>query len=302
MKKTALTVGLGLSMAATAGSAHAQLPGFNGTYTADITCEGEPVASIDAILAAQAPYLKRGPTTMPAGKHPMCTLALRYDLIVFGGLPTTSHPLEVAKIIIDLEDAPGAVCANPHINLPGGITIPAPPPPAGKRSFIPLMHQNDPTFVVQSKFGYGYNAFEAIITRAHTPGVITYWTGIAKNPGQIDVPPLLPDPSNQMTIQAQFFWRTGLNATGLAALPSFSASLDAPVYGNTPLGKAYNIVLWGANASTVQSQTGNVNFTSSVHAPYMNSAVPGINNGIASDFTAHFEAVNFTASLPVNCL
>jgi hypothetical protein len=295
MNKTVMTLGLGLGMGL-AGAAQAQIFIIGGSYTADFNCVARTNADIDAILAARASYLERGATVTPAGTHPYCSLALHYDQINIAGIPQTLHPDEHAEIIIDLKPKATFTCPNavgaPLMN------------PSTKVSFITLMHQNDASFVAQSRAAFGYNAFQGYVIRNHNVGS-TGWNASPVNPGFL-VWPGVPDASNQLSFQTTFHNRAALNATGLVALPHLAAALDAPVFGNLaavpplPGLPAWNIVKWNANATTVQSQRATFNWSSSFQPFVANPNLPGLNDGDPVG-AVHFENTPFISSLPVNC-
>jgi hypothetical protein len=268
-------------------AAFAQIPGFTGNYTADLTCAPQPNSVVDAVLAAQANYLERGTTVTPAGTHPVCSLALKYDQIVFNGVPTGAGPLEVAHIILDLKPKAGFTCPN---------ALGAPlMDPSKKVSFIPLMHQNDATFVTQSRFGFGYNAYLGVINRAHTVGS-TQWTAAPATPS-------IPA-DNVLNFQAVF--HTRVPVTNTANLSYLSAALDAPVFGTTAFNQqlgifapAWNVVTWNAGTNTT-AQNAVLNWSSSVVNPVVNSNYPSLNQTPLG--SVHFEGTPFSATLPVNCL
>jgi hypothetical protein len=267
MKRTLLSLFVALLLPSTS---FAQVAGFSGNYTADLTCVGVSNAQIDGVLASQAPYLERGTTVTASGTHPVCALSLRYDQIVFGGVPTGAGPLEVAHIILDLKPKSTFTCPN---------TVGAPlMSPSTKVSFIPLMHQNDANFVMQSRAAFGYNAHMGNILRNHSVGS-TQWTAAPVTPGQLLIVPFIPlpipDASNQLNFQATFHTRVSItNAANLAYL---SAALDAPVFGNVATGPAWNVVTWNASTNTT-SQNGVVNWSSSVlPGGYVTSNHSGLN-------------------------
>ncbi len=279
MKKTATLI-LGLILLALPGVASAQIPGFTGNYTADLTCAGQPNAVVDAILAAQAPYLERGTTVTSSGTHPVCALSLRYDQIVFMGVPTGAGPLEVAHIVLDLKPKAMFTCPN---------ALGAPlMTPTTKVSFIPLMHQNDASFVAQSRFGFGYNAYLGTIIRNHSVGS-TQWTAAPTLPG-------IPA-DNAMAFQAVFHTRVAV--TNTPNLTYLSAALNAPVFGNLATGPAWNVVTWNAGTNT-KAQNGVVNWQSSVTNPVVTSSFPNLNATPLGG--VHFENTPFSATLPVPCL
>lgn len=233
-----------------------------------------PNSVVDGWLAAQAPYLERGPTFTPAGTHPVCALGLHYD-VIFG------QPLDVNEVthyVIDLKPKAGFACNNQF-----GIPL-----PAGPVSFFPLMHESDANFVAQGQAVFGYNSFLGQFSRNYAP-TATSLTGSALTPA-----------NGTLAFSGTFYSHTGLNAAGLANLSHMSAALNAPVFGNKATGPSWSQVNWNASATTVQSENAVFSWTSSaLPSPISQSNAPGLNQ--IQGGWMHFDHVPFQATIPVDC-
>ncbi len=283
MRKIKTTVaGLIMSIIATANIASAQLGApiaITGTYTADIGCVPIPNATVDAWLAAQAPYLKRGPTFTPAGTHPLCPLYLHYDQIVFGPNPPTSPNVdEVNHYLIDLEPVPGFACNN-------ALGIPLPPGPV---SFFPILHESSANFVAQAQLLFGYNAFLGVFARNHTPGA-TVITASSQIPGA------------SLAFSAIFHTRTPIAGAGAANLAHMSAALNGPVFGNKTTGPSWSQVNWNAIPANASSQNAVMSMSSSYLPTPINLPNTAGINAAAGGFI-HFEQVPFESTIFIDCL
>lgn len=273
MTKKTIALGLGLAGAATPALAS---PPFliTGKYTADMGCVARPAAEVDSWLAAQAPFLERGPTVTPSGTHPVCPLSLRYDEV--NGAPVGVD--EQAHYVIDLKVKESFSCNSDN------------PLPTGHVSFIFLIHQSNAGFVQQSRDQFGYPAYLGNFARVHTPAA-TIITASANTPSNAT-----------LAFAATFHTRVPLNATGLANLPHIAAALDAPVFGVRPNGdRVWNQVKWNALPGNVSSENAVMTWSSALlgATPVFDANFPGLNT---SPFgLLHFENVAFAATLPQLC-
>lgn len=253
---------------------------ITGKFTADIGCVPIANSVVDGWLAAQAPYLERGPTFTAAGTHPICPLYLHYDEITFAGTPpTTPNVDEVNHYLIDLRPKDGFVCNN-------ALGIPLPPGPV---AFFPVLHQSDANFVAQAKLLFGYNAYLAVFARNHTPAATS-----------VTASSLLSGAN--LAFSAIFHSRVPLNANGISYLEHMSAALNAPVFGNKGTVPSWSQVNWNAVPSNVQSQNAVMSWSSPSYlsSPIMFSNGAGLNESPGGFM--HFEQVSFESTLFVDCL